>query len=296
DTYDVPVPVEKGDYTVTFILNNGYVYQSVTTSENKVLRPENPKKEYASFIGWATNLDYQELFNFNSKITSNVVLYAKYSYDYVSLFNKASSDVVISNVRVELWKEGSNETKPKALGSGVIVHESNNYYYCLTNNHVVYDSDNNTFIKIVDAYNNEYEGMVLCKDATYDLALIRIHKHQALRVSKIAEYQVYKNELVFAIGEPYGLSNTVTTGYLLGKRTNIPSESTIDQSNITFDIYYSSAPINSGSSGGGLYDSCLNLIGINFASCVNEDNEFVSSETIPSPEVLEFLKKYTNFF
>lgn len=296
DDYTVPVPEKKGDYTITFVCNNGYTYQSNSTSENKVLKPDNPIKENASFIGWSTNLDYSELFNFNTVIDRNIVLYAKYTVDYVALFNKVSSDLVLSNVTILVENRTMLNLTSNALGSGVIVYESTNYYYALTNHHVVYKESGLQTITVTDAYQNEREGKLICQDVNYDLALIRFEKTGKAKACKIADYEVYKNELVFAVGQPEGLSNTVTSGYILGKKKNVPSTETLEKSNVTFDIYYSNAPIKSGSSGGALFDSNLNLIGINFASSFTEDNEFVSSEAIPSNEIMDFLKKYTTLF
>ena len=296
EDYQVPVPEKKGDYTITFVCNNGYTYQSVSTSENKVLKPDNPTKEYASFIGWSINLDYKELFNFNTVIDKDIVLYAKYSTDFVSLYNHVSTKLVLTNVTVAVENKDHFANVSNALGSGVIIFESSNYYYALTNHHVVYTSSGTQKIVVLDAYQNQSQASVVCKDVSYDLALLKFEKSGKAKVASIAQYEVYKNELVFAIGQPEGLSNAITSGFILGKKTNVPDPSTLDKSNITFDIYYSNAPIDSGSSGGALFDSNLNLIGINFASTFNDSNEFVSSEAIPSDEIIEFLKKYTNFY
>lgn len=296
EDYDVPKPDKKGDYTITFVCNNGYTYQSVSTSENKVLKPDNPVKKYASFIGWSTNLDYSELFNFNTVINHNMVLYAKYSIDYVSLFNDVSSNLTLTNITVSVENKDRIGLASNTLGSGVIIYESAYYYYALTNHHVVYTTAPYQIIKVYDAFQNVSIASVECMDVSYDLALLKFEKSGKAKTCTIAEYSVFQNELVFAIGQPEGLTNTVTSGYILGKRKNVPSEETKEKSYVTFDIYYSNAPIDNGSSGGALFDSNLNLIGINFASSYTEDNVFVSSESIPSSEIIEFLKKYTKLY
>ena len=211
--------------------------------------------------------------------------------DLVSLFNEAQTDTVLSNVKVTSYSSSTNEL----VGSGVIINEDNSYYYCLTNHHVVYTNSLNQNISITDPYLNVATAIILCKDVNYDLALLKFPKQDKLKVATIADYEIFKNELVFAIGQPNGLANTITFGYLYGKKENIPDQSTIELSNITFDIYYSNAKIEPGSSGGALFDSNLNLVGVNFGSCYNSNDEYVSTETIPSAKILDFLHTYTDF-
>jgi putative serine protease PepD len=183
-----------------------------------------------------------------------------------------------------------------ALGSGVIFYEYGAYYYALTNNHVVYTTTTYQDLTLEDAYEEKYEFDIVAKDSQYDLSIIRFRKSNELTVLNLAKYGLEKNELVFAMGEPNGLSNTVSMGYSLGSKVFTPDEATIAMSNVTFSVYMSSAPIDSGSSGGALIDSNLNLVGINFASAIDQEtNQFKYSYTIPENRVREFINSHLSF-
>ena len=292
DGYEIKPPKETGDYKVTYICNNGYNVTIPSTKDNKVLKPDNPTKKFHTFKGWYKDLEYTESFNFKQVLTEDITLYALYDADYLSLYNEISDTVLLSNLEIKVKNETLvDELESEKLGSGVIVKEDDKYYYLLTNHHVVYTTTLFQTINVIDAYQNVTTADIVAKDVNYDLALLKFKKDKKLYVSQIANYEIYRNELVFAIGNPKGFRNKITTGKLLGTKTNVPAEDTIKLSNVKFDVYYSSAPIDKGSSGGGLYDSNLNLVGINFAS-TSEDGKFVSCDTIPSSKILEFGKLY----
>lgn len=300
EDYTVPTPMLEGNYDVTFVCNNGYTYSSKTTSTNKILEPENPTKECATFVGWYTSNEYKDKFDFSNSVTEDTILYAKWNIDYVSLFNKVSTEYITSNVRIFITnydKSGFPMSTMKnattSLGSGVIFHENYGYYYALTNNHVVYTKQEYQDLTVEDAYETEYTFDIIASSAEYDLAIIRFRKQTELKVLNLANYEVPKGDLVFAMGEPGGLSNTISMGYILGSKVFTPEKETLELSNVQFNVYLSSAPIDSGSSGGALIDSNLKLVGINFASGVDKDtNEFKYTYTIPIDKVKEYVTKY----
>ena len=296
EDYSVPEPDIIGSYNVTFICNNGYVYKSKTNSSNKVLRPDNPEKICATFKGWYTDSNFQNEFDFTRAVTKDITLYAKFDIDYVSLVNLASREYMKSNIRLLItnyertYFGNQARNASTALGSGVIFYESGDYYYALTNNHVVYTDKTFQEIIIEDAYENEYSATLIANDANYDLAIVRFQKSTDLLVAEFSNYDINKDELVLAFGEPNGLSNTLSMGYILGNKVFDPDKDTLQMSNVNFNVYMSSAPIDSGSSGGGLYDSNLKLIGINFASAVDNDTkEYKYTYSIPLDKVREFI-------
>jgi len=145
------------------------------------------------------------------------------------------------------------EYKQSGLGSGVIVTEDG---YILTNNHVIKDADE---IKIKLYDKREFKGKVIGTDPKTDLAVIKINAKNlpAIRLGDSDKLQV--GETVIAIGNPYGLSQTVTSGIVSAKgRANV---GIADYE----DFIQTDAPINPGNSGGALVNIEGELIGINTA-------------------------------
>ena len=149
--------------------------------------------------------------------------------------------------------EKPREFKQSSLGSGVIVEKNG---YILTNNHVVKDADE---IKIRLSDKREFKGKVIGSDPKTDLAVIRIEAH-SLPVIKIGDSGKMKvGETVLAIGNPFGLNQTVTSGIV----------SAVGRANVGItdyeDFIQTDAAINPGNSGGALVNIRGELIGINTA-------------------------------
>ncbi|MBF0518481.1 MAG: DegQ family serine endoprotease [Nitrospirae bacterium] len=141
----------------------------------------------------------------------------------------------------------------KALGSGVIVREDG---YILTNSHVVRDVDE-IMVKLSDK--TEYKGKVIGTDPKTDLAVIKIEAKN-LPILKMADSEKLRvGDVVLAIGNPYGLSQTVTMGIV----------SAVGRSDVGIadyeDFIQIDAAINPGNSGGALVNSHAELVGVNTA-------------------------------
>ncbi|CAL4042754.1 Periplasmic serine endoprotease DegP [Buchnera aphidicola (Anoecia corni)] len=145
--------------------------------------------------------------------------------------------------------------KFKALASGVIIDSNNGYI--VTNNHVV---DNATCI-IVRTYDNYYYlASVIGTDPCTDLAVIKVEEINKLKEIKLSDCKELKvGDSTIAIGNPYGLPDTVTTGII----------SNIGRSGLNLSKYenfiQTDAAINNGNSGGALVDLKGELIGVNSA-------------------------------
>lgn len=143
--------------------------------------------------------------------------------------------------------------KQASLGSGVIVDKSG---YILTNNHVVKDADE---IKIKLADGREFKGKVIGTDPKTDIAVIKINSDH-LPVVKIGDSDKLRvGERVFAVGNPFGLSQTVTSGIV--SATGRANVGIADYE----DFIQTDAPINPGNSGGALINVRGELVGINTA-------------------------------
>jgi serine protease Do len=149
--------------------------------------------------------------------------------------------------------EHPREHKQASLGSGVIVDGEG---YIITNNHVVKDADE---IKIKLSDKREFRGKVVGTDPKTDLAIIKIDAHH-LPVLKWGNSDTLKvGETVIAVGSPYGLSQTITSGIV--SATGRANVGIADYE----DFIQTDAAINPGNSGGALVNVRGELIGINTA-------------------------------
>jgi serine protease Do len=140
----------------------------------------------------------------------------------------------------------------RSLGSGVLVKSDGTV---VTNYHVVRDSD---AITVVLNDRREFEATVLGTDERTDLAVLKIDAGQPLPVLPIGDSDAIEvGDLVLAIGNPFGVGQTVTQGIV-----SALARSAIGQSNYQSFIQ-TDAAINPGNSGGALVDLKGNLIGIN---------------------------------
>ncbi len=145
------------------------------------------------------------------------------------------------------------EFKQSGLGSGVIVDKDG---YILTNNHVIKDADE---IKVKLSDQREFKGKIVGADPKTDLAVIKIDSNNlpAIKLGDSDELKV--GETVLAIGNPFGLSHTVTMGIVSAKgRANV---GIADYE----DFIQTDAAINPGNSGGALVNIKGELVGINTA-------------------------------
>lgn len=142
-------------------------------------------------------------------------------------------------------------------GSGVIITQSDDAGYLLTNHHVI---DGATEITVRLTSGKEYDAQVLGSDADLDLAVLRIAKasNEVFTAAPIGDSsKLAVGQQVIAIGNPLGsLGGTVTDGII----SALDREVTID--NVSMVLLQHNAAINPGNSGGGLFDAMGNLIGI----------------------------------
>lgn len=147
----------------------------------------------------------------------------------------------------------------QGAGSGVIVRPDG---YILTNFHVVQGASN---IKVTFLGGRVLPGKVIGTDPLADLAVIKVESREALpavELGRSGELQV--GQLAIAIGNPFGLGSTVTTGVVSALNRNIKAPGLIIE-----NLIQTSAAINPGNSGGALVDSSGRVIGVNTAIIQN---------------------------
>jgi serine protease Do len=145
------------------------------------------------------------------------------------------------------------ERREKSLGSGVIVSPEG---YVLTNNHVI---DHATEITVTLRDKREMKAELVGTDPRTDIALLKIEGSNFPYVTLGDSSKVQVGDVALAIGNPFGVGQTVTMGIVSAMgRANLGIEE-------VEDFIQTDAPINPGNSGGALIDDEGHLIGINTA-------------------------------
>ena len=155
------------------------------------------------------------------------------------------------------WNQVPQERREQSLGSGVIVDSKG---YILTNNHVV---DGATTIKVYLPDKREFEAKLVGADPKTDVAVLKVEASglQALPLGDSSKVET--GDVVFAIGNPFGVGETVTMGIVSATgRGNLGIED-------YEDFIQTDAAINPGNSGGALIDARGMLIGLNTAILSN---------------------------
>ena len=143
-----------------------------------------------------------------------------------------------------------------SLGSGVIIDSA--HKYILTNHHVVVRASK---IAITLANQQEFEARVVGTDPESDLAVLKIETETELpSITMGRSDDLMIGETVIAIGNPFGLSHTVTTGVISALNRSVRTQSGVYNNFVQID-----ASINPGNSGGPLLNINGELIGINTA-------------------------------
>lgn len=174
----------------------------------------------------------------------------------------------------------------QSLGSGFIW---NNQGYIVTNNHVV---EGATKIEVKFADGTIVEADLIGADPDSDLAVIKIKDYQGqltpVSISESASVRV--GQVAIAIGNPYGLENTMTTGIVSAVGRSISAD--LQSTGVTFsipDIIQTDAPINPGNSGGVLVNSNGDLIGVTSAIESTSGANAGIGFAIPSDTVLKVI-------
>ncbi len=146
----------------------------------------------------------------------------------------------------------------QGLGSGVIYARKGKTYYIVTNNHVIDRADK---ISIVVGQTKRFSAQLVGADPYVDIAVVKIESSEELAVARFGDSDTMQTgAFVAAVGNPYGLSGTMTFGIISAiGRSDIQ---TGDRPALT-DFIQTDASINPGNSGGALIDLQGQVIGIN---------------------------------
>ncbi|EAQ46867.1 periplasmic serine protease, DO/DeqQ family protein [Roseobacter sp. MED193] len=182
---------------------------------------------------------------------------------------------------------GFSNPRPRvesSLGSGVILSEDG---VVVSNYHVVAMA---TEIRVVTTDKREYEARVVLADQASDLAILQLEEAKGLPYLYLRNSdQVEVGELALAIGNPFGVGQTVSSGIVSG----LARSGTASGEGFGYYIQ-TDAPINPGNSGGALIDVNGDLIGINTRILSRSGGSNGIGFAIPANLVREFVKQAHN--
>ncbi|MFV0481603.1 MAG: Do family serine endopeptidase [Campylobacteraceae bacterium] len=170
--------------------------------------------------------------------------------------------------------------KSSSLGSGVIISQDG---YIVTNAHVVEGADE-IVVTLLDN-NKEYKAKIIGLDSKTDLAVIKIEEKNLNAIKFGNSDKLQEGDVVFAIGNPFGVGGTITQGII----------SALNKNSVGLNQYenfiQTDASINPGNSGGALIDSRGVLIGINSAILSRSGDNNGIGFAIPANMVKEITTK-----
>lgn len=181
----------------------------------------------------------------------------------------------------------------QGVGTGFIIDEAG---YILTNSHVINDGDYKSVL--VSLYNgDEIEGKVLWNDSTLDLAIVKIEAKNLTAVELGDSDTLKIGSYAAAIGNPLGLEfeRSMSQGIISGLHRTIEVSSDGQTSTTMEDLIQTDATINSGNSGGPLFNSKGEVVGINSAKASSgEGMGFAIPINVAKP-IVEQIKKTGKF-
>lgn len=200
-----------------------------------------------------------------ANINTQMVSLVGYSETGVGVASKVRPSIV--GIEVEYSVNSifyRNKSTATAAGSGIIISEDG---YILTNNHIVNSSSTSYYYELgkankvtVTLYNDStrYDATIVGTDSQTDLAVIKIEKN-GLKAAKLGDSDaVQVGEFAMAIGNPLGLTDSVTAGIVSAVNREVS-----DQDGNSYVAIQTDASINSGNSGGALVNSKGQVIGVN---------------------------------
>lgn len=178
----------------------------------------------------------------------------------------------------------NNSREVQSAGSGVIVDAKNGYI--LTNHHVVSGADK-IQISLIDE--NTLDAEIIGSDPATDIAVLKVEAENLTDIEIGDSDQVEVGDFVIAIGNPFGLGNTVTSGIVsaLG-RTGISSSG-------YEDFIQTDASINPGNSGGALVNMRGELVGINSAIISRSGGNVGIGFAVPSEIAQSIMSQLLDF-
>ena len=192
-------------------------------------------------------------------IATSLNILKQYENGIISLFKKTSPSVVFITTSIykkDYWSRNIYEI-PRGSGSGFIW---DNQGHIITNYHVIKGADK---AEVTLGDHTTWNATLIGVSKEKDLAILKINapRDKLKPISKGTSHDLIVGQFVMAIGNPFGLDHTLTTGVISALGREIQSQAGVPIRN----IIQTDAAINPGNSGGPLLDSDGRLIGVNSA-------------------------------
>ena len=273
-----------------FVLAATFVIAFVAVSAVRTWRAEGSLKSWTRFFSKKTDEFRPETFTLPDKAPldlGDVELLSRLNGEYARLTEAVVPSVVsidTAGVRTErlqdLWGRTRVRNYPtQGQGSGVIVTAEG---HIITNHHVIAGQQQ---IQVTLHGGKTYGAHLIGEDTLLDIAVLKIDAKETFVPLKLGDsLQAKVGQLVFAVGNPFGLGETVTQGIISAKERSL--------SDTQRDLFQTDAAINPGNSGGPLVNLRGEIIGINVA-IFSPDKENPGFQgvgfSIPSNDVKEAL-------
>jgi len=177
----------------------------------------------------------------------------KINIDVFQKVHPAVVNIATTTLGMNFWME---IIPRQGQGSGFVIDKRG---YVLTNNHVVANAQK---ITVTMADGKKISASLVGRDPKSDLAIIRISDGEVDAVARLGDSETIRpGQKAIAIGNPFGLSHTLTTGIVSALKRSIRTE----DGNQIDDLIQTDAAINPGNSGGPLLNSNGDVIGVNTA-------------------------------
>jgi serine protease Do len=167
----------------------------------------------------------------------------------------------------------------ESIGSGVVLDPSG---IIVTNEHLISKA---ITISVKFTNRREYEANVIAADPEFDIALLKVDGKKDFPFLKVKKKNIRVGERAIVIGNPFGLSSSVTTGVISALGRNLR----INNNKIYANLIQTDAAINPGNSGGALLDGGGNLIGI--VTAIYEEGKGIGF-AIPIDDVMSMLSEF----
>jgi serine protease Do len=176
--------------------------------------------------------------------------------------------------------------KSFAIGSGVIFEDKNGTAFIVTNAHVTKDAK---VIIVTLKDGRRFHGHMLAHSKAYDLAIIDIKAKNLTTMPFGNSDKIHVGDTVAAIGSPFGLKQTVTSGVVSALNRDRPKMEGFQ------NFIQTDAPINPGNSGGALVNMSGQLVGINTAILSRVDSNIGIGFAIPSNMALAVIDQLVKY-
>lgn len=195
--------------------------------------------------------------NSTMPVSFGTTKYTQEEYQNINVYDLCNEAVVNINTKVTSYDWFLEPyVKDGGSGSGSIIDKNG---YILTNVHVIQDATK-IYVSLFDG--SQYEAEVVGQDLDSDLAVLKFNPPENITLKTISfgdSTALKVGQKVIAIGNPFGMERTMTTGIVSGLGRPIQNSN----KRIIRNMIQTDASINPGNSGGPLLDTSGNMIGIN---------------------------------